>query len=112
MSNSGIQISGGSINAKQMVAGAGAKAILREGVNDSVLHEAFEKLERSISESQLSEDKVKELINATAVMKSESAKAQPERANIERGLQLIEKSAGSISAVGAAIKAVMSLLAL
>lgn len=112
MSNSGIQISGGSINAKQIVAGTGAKAILREGVNEIALHEALTRLENSISESRLPEGRVKELIDATAAVKSETSKVHPEKSNIERGLQLIEKSAGSISAIGAAVKVVMSLLAL
>ena len=111
MSNSGIQMGGGTINAKQIVAGTGAKAILREGVSQGAMNEAFGRLATSISESSLPPEKIRELIDTMVSVKNETSKVQPEKSIIDRGLQLIEKSAGSVSAVGAAVKVVLSLLA-
>ncbi|MGC2165855.1 MAG: hypothetical protein WA632_07565 [Gallionella sp.] len=110
MSNKGIVISGGQLNAQQIAVGDGATIANYGEAERTVLLNRISDLQAQIDRSGLPVDDCRKLNDAVNAVKTEANAEKPNRLTIETALSFIERATPSITAVSAAVKAVMGLV--
>lgn len=104
MRNSGINISGGTVNVHQMVVGDNASLVINEAQRGPLL-DSIEELLREIRRSPLPSGQRAQLAQVVEGVRSEAKQPQPEKSALDKGLATVASVASSMSGVMGALKA-------
>jgi hypothetical protein len=104
MQNHGINISGGTVNAHQMVVGDNASLVINEAQRGPLL-DSIEELLREIRRSPLASGQRQQLAQVVEGVRTEANRPQPEKSTLEKGLSAVASVAASMSGVMGALKA-------
>ena len=104
MQNNGINISGGTVNAKQMVVGDHASLVIN-GTDRGPLVDSLDELLREIRRSQLPSGQRQQLAQVVEGVRGEAKRPEPEKSALDKGLATVASAASSVSGVMGALKA-------
>jgi len=105
--NTGVSISGGTINADQFVGGQDAKAYKWDNLPPKELQHIYAKLdelERAIQKHGSEVERADDLINAAKTVKAELASAKPNKLTVTAILDGIAHSVRSIASIASLAK--------
>lgn len=104
MQNNGINISGGTVNATQMVVGNHASLVINEAARGPLL-DSLDELLREIRSSPLAAGQRHQLAQVVEGVRAEAGQPQPQKSTLEKGLSAVASVASSMSGVMGALKA-------